>query len=282
MVAVDTEAEFDWTGPFLRTQTEVDNLRHQSTAQEIFDRFGVRPIYLVDYAVATQPDGYIPLRKIMESQRCEIGAHLHPWITPPFAEELGDRTSFSQNLPVRLQSEKLTTLTEAITKNFGIHPVSYRAGRYGVGEEIAQILKSLGYWIDMSVQPGIDMRRLHGPDFRKGFDRPYWFGNDRALLEIPVTSSFIGFIARSSLFHGLSRSALRFIISPVFHPPARARRIFPAAASRANSHDPGGDYGRRIASPYAGALVPREPRIRPELPQFILTPRPNGICSNGV
>ena len=64
IVSVDTEAEFDWNGPFLRTHTSVRNLRSQTMAQEIFDHYGVRPIYLVDYAVATQSDGYMPLREI--------------------------------------------------------------------------------------------------------------------------------------------------------------------------------------------------------------------------
>jgi hypothetical protein len=199
IVAVDTEAEFDWNGPFLRTHTAVGNVRQQTLAQDIFDRFGVRPVYLVDYAVATQPEGYGPLREIVQSARCEIGAHLHPWITPPLSEALGDRTSFSHNLPARLQQEKLARLTEAITANFGTRPVSYRAGRYGVGEEIAEILQSLDYRIDMSVQPGIDMRRLHGPDFRWGLDRPYWFGRGWPLLEIPATPSYVGLLAGAAL-----------------------------------------------------------------------------------
>src|SRR5205085_2404777 len=81
LVTVDTEAEFDWNGPFLRSHTGVTNLRGQGAAQEIFDRFGVRPVYLVDYAVATQAEGYMPLQETVASGRCEIGAHLHPWIT---------------------------------------------------------------------------------------------------------------------------------------------------------------------------------------------------------
>jgi len=203
VVAIDTEAEFDWNGPFLRAHTSVRNVRNQTMAQEIFDRFGVRPVYLVDYAVATQAEGYLPLREISQSGRCEIGAHLHPWITPPFAEELSDRTSFSHHLPVRLQQEKLSRLTEAIMSNFGVRPISYRAGRYGVGEEIAEILATLDYQIDMSVQPGIDMRRLHGPDFRRGLDRPYWFGRGWPLLEIPATPSLVGMLAVLALSNGI-------------------------------------------------------------------------------
>lgn len=199
VISIDTEAEFDWRGPFLRTQTSVLNLRAQAAAQQIFDRFRVRPVYLVDYAVATQPEGYLPLLDIVRGGRCEIGAHLHPWITPPFVEVLGERTSFSQNLSPTLQEQKLARLTDAITTGFGVRPTCYRAGRYGVGDEIAHILLQLGYQTDMSALPGIDMRRLHGPDFRKTLDKPYWFGSGLRLLEIPGTPGFAGLFAHPRL-----------------------------------------------------------------------------------
>lgn len=203
IVTIDTEAEFDWAGPFLRTHVSVNNLRNQVLAQDIFDRFGVRPTYFVDYAVATQSDGYEPLLKIANSSRCEIGAHLQSWETPPFAEELSDETSFNHNLPAWLQAEKLSQLTEAIVSTFGIRPISYRAGRYGVGDEIAWILNDLGYRVDMSVLPGIDLRRRHGPDFRQAPDCPYWFGPNKTMLEIPMTAACVGLIGSVGLPKGL-------------------------------------------------------------------------------
>src|SRR4051794_20779812 len=217
IVAIDTEAEFDWGGPFLRTHTGVRNIQNQRMAQQIFDRFGVRPAYLVDYAVATKPEGYVPLRDILESGRCEIGAHLHPWITPPFAEALSDRSSFSHNLPAWLQKEKLARLTEAIASSFGVQPNSYRAGRYGVGEEISEILSVLGYRIDMSVQSGIDMRRVHGPDFRNALDRPYWFGRDHCVLEIPTSRPFTGLLTHPALPKGLATELYRQISNPTLN-----------------------------------------------------------------
>lgn len=195
IVAVDTEAEFDWAGPFLRTHTSVRNLKNQTLAQQVFDRFGVRPMYLVDYAVATKSEGYTPLREVVRSGRCEIGAHLHPWITPPFREELSDRTSFNQNLSISLQREKLQRLTEAIAANLHIQPRAYKAGRYGVGEETASILDDLGYQIDMSVLPGVNMAPICGPDFRKARDKPYWFGKRCRLLEIPANFCFTGLLS---------------------------------------------------------------------------------------
>lgn len=226
IVAVDTEAEFDWAGPFLRTNTNVQNLRNQSLAQQVFDRFGVRPVYLVDYAVATKPEGYTPLQGFVRSRRCEIGAHLHPWITPPFAEELSDRTSFSQNLSVSLQSLKLQHLTEAIGKNFDLRPVTYRAGRYGIGEETAPILGQLGYQIDMSILPGVNMRPISGPDFREALDKPYWFGEGYRLLEIPANFCFTGLLASREVPRNVPVRVYEQISRPTLNRFARSLGMF--------------------------------------------------------
>jgi glycosyltransferase involved in cell wall biosynthesis len=222
IVGVDLEAEFDWNGPRLRTQNSVENVREQVRAQKIFENFGVHPIYLVDYAVATEARGYGPLRELIASGTCEIGAHLQAWENPPFAEELSEHTSYNHNLPAWLQKEKLSRLTEAIQSNIGVRPTAYRAGRYGVGEEIARILRLLGYQIDMSVLPGIDLRREHGPDFRRAFNRPYLFGPDRECLEIPLTVGFCGLLSSSvlrrtltaGLYDLLSRPGSRLVHGP--------------------------------------------------------------------
>jgi hypothetical protein len=199
--------------PRQREDISVQNVREQISLQTMFDKYGVRPIYLTDYAVASQADGYEPLRDVVASGRCEIGAHLQSWETPPFVEELGDRTSFNHNLPGWLQKEKLLRLTEAIATNIGVQPTAYRGGRYGIGEEIAWILEALNYQIDLTVLPGIDLRVNHGPDFRTTFNQPYWFGRNCNLLEIPLTAGFFGPLSgsstiSSSLYHLVSRPQL--------------------------------------------------------------------------
>lgn len=82
-VIVDTEAEFDWTQPFARDLTAVGAMRRIETAQAIFDRYALRPVYFIDYPVASQAEGYGRLREILARSACEIGVHLHPWTTPP-------------------------------------------------------------------------------------------------------------------------------------------------------------------------------------------------------
>src|SRR5262245_33737628 len=98
-VVVDTEEEFDWGAPYERANTSVTAMRHIARCQRIFDRFGIKPIYVVDYPVASQPDGYLPLLEILRDNRCDIGAHLHPWVNPPYDEPLSVRNSFTMNLP---------------------------------------------------------------------------------------------------------------------------------------------------------------------------------------
>jgi hypothetical protein len=216
IVVIDAEAEFDWSGPFLRTLISVRNLKRQHVVQDIFDRLGVRPTFMVDYAVATQPEGFEPVRELLQSGRCEVGAHLQPWENPPFAEELSTRNSFNTNLPVWLQNEKLRCLTEAIAESMRMEPTAYRAGRYAVGDEIAGVLRTLGYKIDLSVLPGFDLRRAKGPDFRRAFNRPYWFGPDRDLLEIPVTTGFSGVLAH----HGDPATANASLYTMISQPSA--------------------------------------------------------------
>ncbi|MFQ5783238.1 MAG: polysaccharide deacetylase family protein [Alphaproteobacteria bacterium] len=197
VVVVDTEEEFDWSRPLSRANTAVGATRHQARAHRVYERYGVRPVYVVDYPIATQEAGYRPLREFCEDGLCEIGAHLHPWVNPPFDEEVSAHNSYPGNLPRGLEREKLRRLTAAIEENFGVRPVTYKAGRYGVGPATGDILAELGYEIDTSVVPAADMRRDFGPDFRRCGAKPYRFGPGGRLLEIPLSAGFFGCLSRA-------------------------------------------------------------------------------------
>jgi hypothetical protein len=151
----------------------------------------------VDFPVAAHREGIEPLRDFLKDQLCEIGAQLHPWVTPPHNETVCERNSFPGNLPKELEAAKLRALTERIELNFGVKPRLYRAGRYGTGANTAEILKSLGYKIDCSVLPGASGKSSYATDYRGAPVRPYWPRSGEDLLEIPVTASSIGF-ARSA------------------------------------------------------------------------------------
>ena len=98
IVMVDTEEEFDWTAPFDRAATGVEHMRRIAELQEVFDAHGVRPVYDIDYPIADQAVSIDALAPIVADGRAFIGAHLHPWVTPPFSEEVSRRNSFPGNL----------------------------------------------------------------------------------------------------------------------------------------------------------------------------------------
>ena len=192
-VVVDTEAEFDWSRPFERGLTSVHAIEQVGRGQAIFDRYGLRPIYVVDYPIATEPRSVAILSGILARGGCEIGAHLHPWTTPPFAEEVTSRNSYPGNLPLWLEREKLGQLIAAIETNFGVRPVFYKAGRYGFGPGTTSALVDAGIKVDLSVLPGADLRRQGGPDFRAIEPRSYRLdGQD--LVTVPMTRSPVGLL----------------------------------------------------------------------------------------
>ena len=190
IVVVDTEEEFDWERPFSRSATATRSIPAQARAHEIYDRLGVVPTYVVDYPVATDPAAAAFLRGLKASGRAEIGAHLHPWVTPPQVEEVNARNSYHCNLPPELERAKLAALTSAVAESFGEAPKVFKAGRYGFGPATGGMLAELGYRVDCSKVPHTDLGGDGGPDFRNTPPDPHWLAE--GLLEIPLTVGFIG------------------------------------------------------------------------------------------
>ncbi|TVR97339.1 MAG: glycosyltransferase [Rhodospirillales bacterium] len=196
MVVIDTEEEFDWTQPLSRVNTNVESISAQRSAQALFQRYDIIPTYVIDYPVATTDAAVRTLRSYAEAGEAVIGAHLHPWVTPPHDEDVTPWNSYAGNLPAALEYDKLARLTEAIERNFGARPTAYKAGRYGIGPNTAGALVRLGYHVDMSVVPRTSFAADGGPDFSAWDFRPYWFGPDHQLLEIPLSCGYAGALWR--------------------------------------------------------------------------------------
>jgi len=214
LVVVDTEEEFDWGAPFDRANTATQSIPAQAHAQAIYRRLGVVPTYVIDYPVATDPVAAAYLRSLKEAGEAEIGAHLHPWVTPPHEEEVTTSNSYQFNLPPELEQAKIEALTDAIERAVGERPTIFKAGRYGLGPRTPAMLAALGYKIDCSVLAHHDLRGDGGPDFRRATAEPYWIEGAPGLLEVPVTAGFLGATAwlgplMPSLFDSRSAAALR-------------------------------------------------------------------------
>jgi hypothetical protein len=203
LVVIDTEEEFDWNCGFRRENVAVSAMAEIDRAQRIFDAFGLAPCYVVDYPVVDQTGGFERLREICRDGRAVFGAHLHPWVTPPFEEELTRANSFAGNLPPPLEAAKLRRLVERITESLGERPVLYKAGRYGLGANTASALAELGFLVDLSASPPFDFSDEGGPDYSGFTSDPYWFGPGWKLLGVPATGAYVGALAPSSVAHRL-------------------------------------------------------------------------------
>jgi hypothetical protein len=195
IMTVDTEEEWDWGAGFSREGFTVQNTEYIPKFQDFCRELGVRPTYFVDYAIVSDAPSVSRFRGFHDNGDCEIGAHLHTWVTPPVEEEIHSENTHAVNLPPELVRRKLANLTRKLTEAFGTRPVSFRSGRWGMNGPLLKQLAEAGYETDSSVHP------FYADSTFSYFDapeQPYWpdFGDcatpgtQRTVFEIPVTSGF--------------------------------------------------------------------------------------------
>ena len=217
MVSIDTE-EDDWRPR--RDGVTVDNVRELPRLDALLRRLGVRATYFTTYQVAIR-EWAVAMLQELQAGGAEIGAHLHPWNTPPLDEPFLPRNSMLTNLPAALQLAKLERLTETLRRALGAAPAVFRAGRYALGPETVSALVRCGYQVDSSVTPYVSWEPFdEGPSFIGAPVEPYRLGGGDVripqpggtLLEIPMS---IGFSRTPFGVWGGIRQALT---SPVLRP----------------------------------------------------------------
>lgn len=195
VLSVDTEEEWDWSGPFPQQDFSVGNIDKIPEFQRFCQSLGIKPSYFVDYAVANDPASVAILKQALETKSCEIAAHLHPWCNPPYYGKTGEKESHVVNLPIEQVETKLAELTQKLNQEFGVQPQAFRTGRWGITGEVLALLAKYGYTIDSSVYPFY----LHPYFTCQGAPiTPYWpdfdnalkTGTQRKLLQLPVTVGF--------------------------------------------------------------------------------------------
>lgn len=196
IVSVDTE-EDNWQPR--RHGVTIENIRELPRLDALFQRLGVRATYFTTYQVAIRAWAAKTLQEL-HAGGAEIGAHLHPWNTPPLEELFLPRNTMLNNLPLALQLAKLERLTAALRDAVGVQPRSFRAGRYGLGRDTVAALIRCGYEVDSSVTPFLSWEAYDdGPTFVGAPMETYRLGGegdvripepDGALLEIPMSIGY--------------------------------------------------------------------------------------------
>ena len=197
VVSIDTE-EDNWNRS--RNGVAVENILELRRLGAFLDGLGVRPTYFTTYQVAIEPRAAQTLRDVCDDGTAEIGAHLHPWNTPPLTEAFVARNSMTKNLAPALQLAKIQRLTAALEDAFGFTPRVFRAGRYGLGPETVSALLCCGYAVDSSVNPFTNLETMDdGPNFVGAPLDAYrlgWGGDPRrpnpkgGLLEVPLSCGY--------------------------------------------------------------------------------------------
>jgi len=195
LMGVDTEADDQWSAEG-RRRLSVRNAERLPALQSLCDAFGVRPSYLVTHEMASRKESADVLRGLAREGRCEIGAHLHPWTSPPFRpEDLAGHT-YPHNLPRELLERQLTELTALVEQELGRRPTTYRAGRNGFDGTSLPILERLGFTVDTSVDPLFNERRKGGMVFAGAPLVPYHpdyldvcRSGTSKILEVPISAA---------------------------------------------------------------------------------------------
>ena len=191
IITVDTEADNQWHSDGKLT---LENIKAIPKFQALCERCNYAPTYFVTYEVADSDEAMSILLPLERSGRAEIGAHLHPWTTPPYVDEAQEKRlmHFPSELSDTSLRAKFTTLHERLAARLGYAPTSFRAGRWGIDERVEALLREYRYEADCSVTPYVNWRRtVRGgelrrlPNFRNAFPLPSHLGD--GLVELPMT-----------------------------------------------------------------------------------------------
>ncbi len=201
LITIDTEGDNLWAAP---TRITTENSKFIPRFQQLCEKYGLQPTYLTDYHMVRCPLFVDLARKWMLQRSAEIGAHMHPWNTPPIHHITDNDDAcgpYATEYPPELVEEKFTFLTRLLEHTFQAKMISHRAGRWGFDGNYAKALLRHNYIVDCSVTPGVSWQSSKGnpngnggPDFTNAPSYPYFLDlndvcrpGDSSLLELPVT-----------------------------------------------------------------------------------------------
>jgi hypothetical protein len=188
-ISIDVEEEGLFSGEYARTPPGVTNVAQLKRLEFIPREFGFPLTLLVTYQVARDPGAREVLYYWRDRYGTEIGAHLHPWNTPPFAELSEPEPVRSEKIPLPVLKEKLANLVSAIQEGLGVTPRSFRMGRFDWGPQLLSLLPEMGFKVDSSMVPLT--QKVGGPDYFLAPNDPFRLPVPGAaggtLMEVPVT-----------------------------------------------------------------------------------------------
>ena len=191
-ITIDVEEEGLFRGKYDSCNASVTNVSQLRRLDSIFLEWEIRPTLLITYPVVINETALNLLLELQERWKAEIGAHLHPWNTPPLQTLPHPEPVPSEFMPKELLKAKLETLMRCLSQR-GIEPISFRMGRFNMGPRMFSVLQETGIKVDSSIAP---MQRYYGgPDHLTAPTDPYFPDpvdprrpGSSKILEVPLTT----------------------------------------------------------------------------------------------
>ena len=152
--SVDVEEEGLFSGRYAARAEGLSNVAALSRLEFLPREHGLPPTLLCTWPVLADPSCAVLLRRWQDEFGAEIGAHLHPWNTPPLADETATSWLPSESMDPALLEAKLATLLAACREVSGRAPACFRMGRFDLGPKMRGLLSGHGLRVDSSLVPG--------------------------------------------------------------------------------------------------------------------------------
>lgn len=161
IITVDTESDNQWDTSNLQT---TENAKYIPRFQELCEKFGFKPVYLVDYSMANDDLLVEYLNDSHIRNNSEIGMHLHAWDTPPLYSLNAHYNGrpYLIEYPEKIIEDKVKVLNDLLVRRFERKIISHRAGRWAINEFYINCLQELDYKVDCSITPSIDWSEQKG------------------------------------------------------------------------------------------------------------------------
>ncbi len=189
VITIDVEEEGLFSGNYPRSGAGVTNVAELARLEFVHREFGFPLTLLATYPVARDPAAREVLASWQQERGAEIGAHLHPWNTPPFNELPDPEPIATAKLPLALVGAKLKSLVDCLTEGFQEPPRSFRMGRFDWSPGLLKLLPDCGLRVDSSMVP-LTFKGEGFQNFLTPTD-PFWLeapdSPGSGLLEAPVT-----------------------------------------------------------------------------------------------
>ncbi len=190
VISIDVEEEGLFSGRYAQHAPSVANVESLQRLEFISRDMGFPLTLLSTYHVAKHDASRDILTRWRDELGAELGAHLHPWNTPPIEDMGTPEPVRADRMPLNVLRSKMATLFDTLEERFGARPTSFRMGRWDFGKQVEGLLSEFGVQVDSSHAP---LRHAFGgPDrfLTPSYD-PYWlppkYDDSPPVLEAPLS-----------------------------------------------------------------------------------------------